>query len=98
MLVLHDDAEREYAYGPAKGLPNTKVGTLTQATYDEAKNDHRCHYTFCSAREIRDSGHRPCGRGRGHNCDVALDRTRRSPRAQKTAAASCTTWSRVLWD
>ena len=28
MLVLHDDAEREYAYGPAKGLPDTKVGTL----------------------------------------------------------------------
>ena len=26
MLVLHDDAEREYAYGPALGLPDTKVG------------------------------------------------------------------------
>jgi hypothetical protein len=37
MLVLHDDAEREYAYGPATGLPDTKVGTLTQALYDEAK-------------------------------------------------------------
>jgi phosphoglycolate phosphatase-like HAD superfamily hydrolase len=36
MLVLHDDAKREYAYGPAKGLPNTKVGTFTQALYDEA--------------------------------------------------------------
>ncbi len=36
MLVLHDDAEREYAYGPAKGLPDTKVGTFTQALYDEA--------------------------------------------------------------
>ena len=24
MLVLHDDAKREYAYGPAKGLPDTK--------------------------------------------------------------------------
>ena len=30
MLVLHDDAEREYAYGPAQGLPDTKVGTFTQ--------------------------------------------------------------------
>jgi phosphoglycolate phosphatase-like HAD superfamily hydrolase len=37
MLVLHDDAKREYAYGPAKGLPNTKVGAFTQALYDEAK-------------------------------------------------------------
>ena len=31
MLVLHDDAEREYAYGPAEGLPDTKVGTFTQS-------------------------------------------------------------------
>src|SRR6267143_5531170 len=37
MLVLHDDAVREYAYGPATGLPDTKVGTFTQALYDEAK-------------------------------------------------------------
>jgi phosphoglycolate phosphatase-like HAD superfamily hydrolase len=37
MLVLHDDARREYAYGPAQGLPDTKVGTFTQALYDEAK-------------------------------------------------------------
>jgi hypothetical protein len=37
MLVLHDDAKREYAYGPAAGLPATKVGTFTQALYDEAK-------------------------------------------------------------
>jgi hypothetical protein len=37
MLVLHDDAKREYAYGPAAGLPDTKVGTFTPALYDEAK-------------------------------------------------------------
>ena len=37
MLVYHDDTEREYAYGPAGGLPVTKVGTLTQGFYDEAK-------------------------------------------------------------
>jgi phosphoserine phosphatase len=37
MLVLHDDAKREYAYGPAAGLPDTKVGTFPQALYDEAK-------------------------------------------------------------
>lgn len=39
MLVLHDDAEREYAYGPAEGLPDTKVGTFTQDLFDEAKKD-----------------------------------------------------------
>jgi hypothetical protein len=37
MLVLHDDAAREYAYGPAQGLPDSRVGTFTQALYDEAK-------------------------------------------------------------
>ena len=36
-LVMHDDATREYAYGPAQGLPDTKVGTLSQAMYDMAK-------------------------------------------------------------
>jgi len=39
MLVLHDDAQREYAYGPAQGLPDTEVGTFTQALYDEAKKN-----------------------------------------------------------
>ncbi len=39
MLVLHDDAQHEYAYGPANGLPDSKVGTFTQALYDEAKKD-----------------------------------------------------------
>jgi len=38
MLVLHDDAIREYAYGPAEGLPDTKVGTFTRALYNEAKS------------------------------------------------------------
>jgi len=37
MLVMHDDAQREYAYGPAQGLPETKVGTFSQSLYDEAK-------------------------------------------------------------
>jgi phosphoserine phosphatase len=36
MLVLHDDAEREYAYGPANGLPDTSFGKFSQATMDEA--------------------------------------------------------------
>jgi hypothetical protein len=39
MLLLHDDATREYAYGPAQGLPDTKIGTFTPALYDEAKKN-----------------------------------------------------------
>ena len=38
MLVLHDDAQREYAYGPALGLPDTRVGTFSQTLHDEANN------------------------------------------------------------
>ena len=26
LLVHHDDAEREYAYGPSRGLPAVKLG------------------------------------------------------------------------
>jgi hypothetical protein len=37
MLVLHDDEKPEYAYGPANGLPDTKVGTFPQTLYDEAR-------------------------------------------------------------
>jgi len=56
MIVLHDDKEREYAYGPAKGLPASKVGTFPPALYDEAqkqgwivismKNDWRKIFSF----------------------------------------------------
>jgi hypothetical protein len=35
-LLLHDDGRREYEYGPAQGLPDTKVGTFSQELYDEA--------------------------------------------------------------
>lgn len=38
MIVYHDDEQREYAYGPAGGLPETKVGTLSQSLMDEAKS------------------------------------------------------------
>jgi hypothetical protein len=31
MLLLHDDAQREYAYGPAQRLPDSEVGTFTQS-------------------------------------------------------------------
>jgi hypothetical protein len=56
MIVLHDDAKREYAYGPAQGLPATKVGTFSQALYDQAaknrwtvismKNDWKRIFSF----------------------------------------------------
>jgi len=36
MLVLHDDGQREYAYGPAKGLPDTQVGTFSKALLTQA--------------------------------------------------------------
>ena len=35
-LVLHDDPVREFAYGPANGLPDTSVGTFSQALMDTA--------------------------------------------------------------
>jgi hypothetical protein len=38
MLVYHDDPVREYAYGPAGGLPNTHVGTFTQTLMNEAND------------------------------------------------------------
>jgi hypothetical protein len=37
MLVYHDDAQREFAYGPAGGLPDTHVGAFSQPLMDEAK-------------------------------------------------------------
>ncbi len=39
LLVLHDDAAREYAYGPALGLPNPKLGAFTPALYEQAKKE-----------------------------------------------------------
>jgi len=39
MLVLHDDAQREYVYGPTRGLPDTRVGTFTPELDAEAKKN-----------------------------------------------------------
>jgi hypothetical protein len=39
MILLHDDATREYAYGPAAGLPASHVGAFTPAVYDQAQKD-----------------------------------------------------------
>jgi len=56
MLVYHDDGQREYAYGPAGGLPDSKVGTFSQELMDDArsrtwrvismKNDWKRIFTF----------------------------------------------------
>jgi phosphoglycolate phosphatase-like HAD superfamily hydrolase len=56
MLVLHDDAKREYAYGPARGLPDTSVGTFSETLLAEAtknswvvismKNDWKRIFSF----------------------------------------------------
>jgi phosphoserine phosphatase len=35
-LVLHDDPEREYSYGPEAGQTDTKFGAFTRALYDQA--------------------------------------------------------------
>ena len=56
MLVNHDDAKREYAYGPAGGLPPSKVGTFPDALMAEAtkrgwrvismKDDWKCIFAW----------------------------------------------------
>jgi hypothetical protein len=54
--VNHDDATREYAYGPGGGLPETHVGTFSEALLTEAtqngwilismKNDGKRIFSF----------------------------------------------------
>jgi hypothetical protein len=39
LLVLHDDATREYAYGPARGLPDVKLGVFPPALDEQAKKN-----------------------------------------------------------
>jgi hypothetical protein len=39
LLVLHDDAAREFTYGPARGLPDVKLGYFTPALEEHAKKD-----------------------------------------------------------
>jgi len=40
MLVHHDDGTREYAYGPGGGLPDTKVGTFSDALMTQAQKNN----------------------------------------------------------
>jgi len=42
-MLLHDDAKREYAYNPAQDLAETRVGTFSQALFDEAKKKGWTH-------------------------------------------------------
>jgi hypothetical protein len=37
MLVLHDDAIREYPYGSAQGLPNSSIGSFNPELDAEAR-------------------------------------------------------------
>lgn len=37
LLVLHDDVAREFAYGPALGLPDVTLGAFTPALYAQSK-------------------------------------------------------------
>ncbi|MFZ2361430.1 MAG: HAD family hydrolase [Anaerolineae bacterium] len=39
MLILHDDAQREVAYGPTRGLPDVKLGAFTPALNEQAQRD-----------------------------------------------------------
>jgi hypothetical protein len=39
LLVLHDDAAREFPYGPARGLPDVKLGAFTPTLDEHAKKD-----------------------------------------------------------
>jgi phosphoserine phosphatase len=39
LLVLHNDATREYAYGPAQGLPDVTLGAFKQDLYEQAKQE-----------------------------------------------------------
>jgi hypothetical protein len=39
LLVLHDDAAREYAYGPARGLPDARLGAFTPELDEHARKD-----------------------------------------------------------
>jgi hypothetical protein len=37
LLVLHDDAAREYAYGPVMGMPAPPIGAFTPALHEQAR-------------------------------------------------------------
>jgi phosphoglycolate phosphatase-like HAD superfamily hydrolase len=48
LLVLHDDAVREYAYGPALGLPSPQMGSFTPELLEQAR---RADWTVVSMKD-----------------------------------------------
>jgi hypothetical protein len=50
MLVHHDDAQREHAYGPSGGLPDIRVGTFggieDRWSVVSIKNDRKRGFAF----------------------------------------------------
>jgi phosphoglycolate phosphatase-like HAD superfamily hydrolase len=40
LLVLHDDATREFAYGPTRGLPDVKLGAFPPELDEQAKSSN----------------------------------------------------------
>ena len=48
LLILHDDAAREYAYGPALGMREPPIGAFPQALLDQA---HAAGWTVVSMKE-----------------------------------------------
>lgn len=48
LLVLHDDAVREYAYGPARGMATPRLGAFTQALHEQAE---RAGWTIVSMKD-----------------------------------------------
>ena len=87
LLVLHDDAAREFAYGPARGLPDVKYGFFTPALDDaceEGRLDRRQHEGRLEdrlpGRAVRGHRHRhPAGAGRH---DAPACRRQQRPPAQ----------------
>jgi len=66
LLVLHDDAAREYAYGPALGLPAPRLGAFTPALHEQAMRARWCVVS------MKDDWRRvfPMGPGRMHGVDT----------------------------
>jgi haloacid dehalogenase-like hydrolase len=64
LLVLHDDSAREFAYGPAQGLPDVQLGAFTQALHDQARNDG--WFVVSMKDDWKTVFAFPAGSGRGH--------------------------------
>ena len=63
----------EYAYGPAQGLPETKVGAFTQVLYDETRKQggHRHEERLGAHLRVRAGETSQVGIGRGGSLNAA---------------------------